>query len=105
MKTHGAAVTRRQFVRNTAAALAAPSIIPAKALGLEGVAAPSNRITMAVFGWGMQGPGNTGAFMNFADVQVVASCNIDSEHQERRSIDQRQVQATRTAKATRTSAR
>lgn len=82
MKTSGPSVSRRRFFK-TSAALAAPVIIPGSVLGLNGQVAPSNKITMGVLGWGMQGPGNTNNFLNMADVQVVASCNIDSEHQER----------------------
>lgn len=35
---------------------------------------------MGVVGWGMQGPGNTGAFMNLKDCQVVAACDLDQHH-------------------------
>ena len=72
--------TRRQFLGVTGIALAAPTIIPASALGRGGAAAPSERITMGVVGWGMQAPGNTSAFMSFADCQVVATCNVDKNH-------------------------
>jgi len=54
-------------------------IVPGTVLG-QGRPAPSNRITLAVFGWGMQGPGNTGAFMNLPECQVVAACDIDRNH-------------------------
>jgi predicted dehydrogenase len=80
MKTSGRLITRRQFIKSTAAALAAPTILPSRVLGLDGAAAPSNKITMAVFGWGMQAPGNTSAFLGMPEVQVVASCNIDQKH-------------------------
>lgn len=77
-------VTRRHFLAVTGAALAvAPTIIPASALGAEGRPAPSERITMGVVGWGMQGPGNTGNFMREPDCQVVATANIDKNHLER----------------------
>jgi predicted dehydrogenase len=82
MKTSGSSVSRRSFLKSSAV-LAAPMVVPGGVLGLSGQTPPSDKVVMAVFGWGMQGPGNTGAFMNFSDVQVVASCNIDSEHQER----------------------
>jgi predicted dehydrogenase len=75
-------ISRRHFLAVTGAAIAAPTIIPASALGAEGRPAPSNRITMGVVGWGMQGPGNTGNFMNQPDCQVVATCNIDKKHLE-----------------------
>ena len=82
MKTHGPAVTRRHFIKSAAAAIAAPGIVPAKVLGLDGATAPSNKTTMAVFGWGMQGPGNTSQFLAMGEVQVVASCNVDQKHLE-----------------------
>ena len=37
---------------------------------------------MGVVGWGMQGPSNTGAFMNLPDCQVVAVCDLDKLHLE-----------------------
>lgn len=74
--------TRRSFLKKTTGAAAAfgfPSIIPASVLGQN---APSNKITMAVFGWGMQGPGNTNAFMNEPDCHVLAACDLDKKHLE-----------------------
>src|SRR6266705_3272444 len=76
-------LTRRHFIALTGMAAAAPTIIPASALGRGGATAPSNRITMGVVGWGMQAPGNTSAFLSFADCQVVAACNIDKSHLQR----------------------
>ncbi|MCC7373841.1 MAG: Gfo/Idh/MocA family oxidoreductase [Verrucomicrobiales bacterium] len=75
-------VSRRRFLAATGAAIGFPTIIPASALGADGRPAPSNRITMGVVGWGMQGPSNTGNFMRQPDCQVVASANIDSNHLE-----------------------
>lgn len=76
-------MTRRHFLAATGtAAVAFPTIIPASALGAEGRPAPSNRITLGVVGWGMQGPGNTANFMREADCQVVASANVDKRHLE-----------------------
>jgi len=73
-------LSRRRFLALTSAAVAVPTFIPASALGRGGAVAPSNRITMGVVGWGMQGPSNTRAFLGNADCQVVASCNIDKNH-------------------------
>lgn len=75
-------ISRRRFLTATGAAVAAPMIIPASALGQSGRPAPSERITMGIVGWGMQGPSNTGNFMREADCQVVATCNIDKKHLE-----------------------
>src|SRR6266567_4312092 len=80
MKPTNYKISRRRFIATTAAAVAAPTIISASALGAEGRPAPSERITMGVVGWGMQAPGNTGNFLQEGDCQVVASCNIDKNH-------------------------
>ena len=74
--------TRRSFLKKTTGAAAAfgfPSIIPSKVLGAD---APSKKITMAAFGWGMQGPGNMNAFMNEPDCRVLAICDLDKRHLE-----------------------
>lgn len=54
-----------------------PTIVPSSVFGQN---APSNKITMGVVGWGMQGPGNTNAFMHEFDCQVVAACDLDKNH-------------------------
>jgi predicted dehydrogenase len=71
--------SRRRFLAAVGTAMAAPMIVPSSVLG-QGGTAPSERITMGVVGWGMQGPGNTGAFMNYSDCQVVAACDLDKNH-------------------------
>jgi predicted dehydrogenase len=73
---------RRHFLKKTLASTAAfgvPSIVPSSVFGQN---APSNRITMAVFGWGMMGPGNTNSFLAEKDCQVVAACDIDKQRLE-----------------------
>ena len=53
-------LNRHRFLKQTAGAaiggIALPYIIPARVFGADGGAAPSNRITMAGIGLGMQGP-------------------------------------------------
>lgn len=61
-------------------ALAAPTIIPASALGRGGRPAPSNRIVMGVIGCGWMGGSNTEAFLRHVDCQVVAACDVDAKH-------------------------
>jgi predicted dehydrogenase len=73
-------INRRRFIAVAGAALAAPMFIPASALGKDKRPAPSGRITMGVVGWGMMGPGNTRNFLNQADCQVVATCDLDTKH-------------------------
>ena len=73
-------LNRRQFLTGaatTAAALALPSIIPARALGADGHVAPSNRIVMASIGTGNMGTGDLRDFLTFPEVQVVAVCDVD----------------------------
>ncbi len=70
-------ITRRRFLAAAGAAIVAPTIIPATALGQGNRPAPSNRITMGIVGWGMQGPTNTRSFMSNSDCQVVAACDLD----------------------------
>ena len=69
--------SRRQFLTAGAAALGFPTIVPSSVFGQN---APSNRITLGVVGWGMQGPGNTNAFLAEPDCQVVAACDLDQKH-------------------------
>lgn len=73
-------ISRRQFLAATSMALAAPTFIPASALGRQGQPSPSNRVTLGVVGWGMQGPGNTNEFLNIKECQVVAACDLDKSH-------------------------
>lgn len=53
--------TRRQFLGRTAAAIAAPTIIPASVLGEN---APSNRVTMGFIGMGNRDIGVMEAFLS-----------------------------------------
>ncbi len=72
--------SRRQFITRTAAAIGFPTIVPASVFGQN---APSNKITMAVLGWGMMGPSNTGKFLQESDCQIVAACDIDKRNLEK----------------------
>lgn len=72
--------TRRRFIKSQlAVALAArafPAIIPAAALGRDGNVAPSNRIALGIIGCGPQGMGVLSGFLNQADCQVSAACDL-----------------------------
>ena len=87
--TTSSQVTRRRFLRRTAtavgAALAAPTFIPASALGRGGVIPPSERITMGFIGVGGQGSGHllggawtyvAGGYAGRKDVHVLAVCDV-----------------------------
>lgn len=76
-------VSRREFVHRTVAAagiLGFPTIIPSRALGAN---APSNRIAMGHVGLGGMGTGDMKGFMGKPDAQIVALCDVDSNHLER----------------------
>jgi hypothetical protein len=74
--------SRRRFLQ-TAGAASLPLMIPGVALGQGGRPAPSERIVMATIGTGGQGTGDMSGFMGFADVQMVAVCDVVPEHRER----------------------
>ena len=77
--------SRRTFLKSAmataAGVVAAPSVVPSSALGLDGAAAPSNRVI-----YGYVGCGNHGAGWNFdqvfrcADAQIIAVCDVDENH-------------------------
>ena len=71
--------SRRSFLKTAAkasAVLAAPSIVPSSALGLDGVVAPSERIVLGGIGIGSRGTYDLGCFLDESDVQFVAVCDI-----------------------------
>src|SRR5262249_15483579 len=74
--------TRRRFLKAAAAALSAPMFIPGSALGKDGRASPSNRITIASIGLGMMGMPNMDSFMGLPDAQVVLVCDVDQHRLE-----------------------
>src|ERR1700733_2743897 len=43
-------------------------------------AGASDRVTVGIIGWGMQGPNNTKAFLKLPNCQVVAACDIETNH-------------------------
>ena len=77
VSSSGNRISRRRFIAATATAVAAPTLIPATALGKADRPAPSERIVVGIVGWGMMGPGNTEGLMAEKDCQVVAACDVD----------------------------
>lgn len=78
-------LNRRAFLKAGAAAGAAfcaPTIIPATALGLDGRAAPSERVILGVIGTGGRGQQNVSAFLALPDVQVVGVADVDRKQAE-----------------------
>jgi len=90
-------ISRRAFLRGALAgagcALAAPLIVPASALGLDGLTPPGERIRMGFIGLGGQGGGHLlggawtyvpGGYVARSDVQVMAVCDIRRKCREER---------------------
>jgi predicted dehydrogenase len=76
-------IGRRDFLKNVATgAVLGPAFIPGRALGRDGVVAPSDRITVACIGTGWQGGNNVDSFLEEPGAQVVAACDIDAGHLE-----------------------
>ena len=69
-------LTRRAFLKNTAALSIVPYIVPASALGRGGKIAPSERIVLGGIGVGGRGQYDMAAALNEADVQYVAVCDV-----------------------------
>ncbi len=65
-------LTRRGFLRGTAGAVAAFSIVPRHVLGGAGFVAPSEKVNIAIIGCGGQGRANTRALFDLADAQIIA---------------------------------
>lgn len=85
-------LNRRQFLRRVSlagAALAAPTLIPGSALGLNGAVPPSERIVMAGVGIGGRGTGVLKWMLPEKDVQFVAVCDAKRSSREavKRVID------------------
>ena len=67
---------RRGFLKTASAAIAAPMLIPSRALGSAGASAPSDRIVMGGIGLGNMGSGDLNAFCGNNSVQYVAVCDV-----------------------------
>lgn len=71
-------LNRRRFVQSSAAAgavAAAPLVLPAKVLGLEGAVAPSDKIIMGGIGIGRRGTFDLRYMLREPDVHFVATCD------------------------------
>ncbi len=72
-------LNRRQFARTIAGAgalLAVPQVIPGRALGKDEAVPPSERIVLGGIGIGNRGTYDLGCFLQQADVQFVAVCDV-----------------------------
>ncbi|HZU39091.1 MAG TPA: Gfo/Idh/MocA family oxidoreductase [Gemmataceae bacterium] len=81
MSKSGKGFTRRELLAQSAAAgaaLAAPLFVPATALGREGKAAASERITLGVIGVGPRCTYDLKAILKLPDVHCVAICDVQA---------------------------
>jgi predicted dehydrogenase len=72
-------LSRREFLKTTSlatAVIAAPTIIPASALGADGKPPPSDRINLGIIGCGGMGTSNLNACARYPDVVVTAACDV-----------------------------
>lgn len=79
MSEQAAGLHRRTFLRtaiSAGAAVMAPQIIPSSALGKDGAVAPSERIVLGGIGIGNRGTYDLSCFLEQADVQFVAVCDV-----------------------------
>src|SRR3954452_10537239 len=71
---------RRGFLKgavaSAAAAVAAPTIIPASAIGRDGAVPPSERVVVGGIGIGNRGTYDLGCFLEQKDVQFAAVCDV-----------------------------
>jgi len=75
-------VTRRSFLKGTAALAAAPYIVPASVFGRDGKVPPSERIVMGGIGIGRRGSHDLRWMLPEADVQFVAACDPNKSRRE-----------------------
>jgi len=93
--SHAHLVSRRLLLKRSAmmagAALAAPAIVPAAALGKGGQVAPSERIVMGAIGVGGRGSSDLRWLLGQHEVQMVAVCDVDGRRLDaaKRAVDGR----------------
>ncbi|MBC8872391.1 MAG: Gfo/Idh/MocA family oxidoreductase [Planctomycetes bacterium] len=72
-------IHRRRFLKTAiqaGAVIAVPYLVPGSALGKDGTVAPSERIVVGGIGIGNRGTYDLGCFLQQADVQFVAVCDV-----------------------------
>jgi predicted dehydrogenase len=75
-------LSRRHFIKGTAAVLGAPLFIPSTALGNQLKSAAGDRITLGFIGMGTMNGGHLGFFLKTKDVEVKAVCDVDTTRRE-----------------------
>ena len=80
-------IYRRSFIKTLGgAAIVLPNIMTSRAWGAEDRIAANDRIIMAAIGIGNQGTGDMGQFLNDKRIQVVAVCDVKTEHRNRAKL-------------------
>jgi predicted dehydrogenase len=77
--------TRRDILKHAmvgGAALAFPTIVPARALGRDGAVAPSEKITLGVIGIGPRCTYDLKSMLGLSDVQCVAICDVQASRRD-----------------------
>jgi len=82
-QTSVAPISRRPFLKTALAALGAPLVVPAAALGRDGATAASERITLGAIGIGPRGRYVLNCMLAEPDVRFLAVCDVQ---QSRRKI-------------------
>ena len=75
-------IARRDFLLRSAAAVAAATIVPASALGLQGGTAASERITLGVIGIGPRCTYDLTSMLKFTDIRCVAIAEVQAKRRE-----------------------
>jgi predicted dehydrogenase len=75
-------VARREFLVASAAAVAAATIVPASALGLQGATAASERITLGVIGIGPRCTYDLTSMLKFTDIRCVAIAEVQAKRRD-----------------------
>ena len=79
MSNHTGEASRRDVLKSL---VSAPLLVPASALGLGGAVPPSDRVTLGGLGIGGRGARDLQSFLNQADVQFLAICDVRNERRE-----------------------
>jgi hypothetical protein len=82
MSISSSKITRRRFLAGATAAMALPTLVPGRALGKDGAAAPSERITLAGLGIGPRGGYVLGCMMEEPIMQFVAIADVRRDRRE-----------------------
>lgn len=97
--------SRRAFLQSAAAAVCAPIVVPASALGRDGHTPPGNRITIGLIGCGkIANMFHLPTLLQVPEVQIVAVCDADSNRREhaKSTIEAAYKKANRSATACKT---